>query len=602
MKRAPRRRRRAARAPIGAPLIWTFDGPFARCLADIEDTLRRAIVQVGDVSRRRRADRRCRCRRCKRRVDAGRRAATGVGRSSSSASSHRYGLPAPPRVRHSRTAGPARHAGHRLQELAHVAQGMVAGQGSRTGRARRRVARRPRVRDGAQRRRARGASRRTTRRDAGRAREAAPRARTRRWSARSARSSSDFVASQLRLHLAIAERDRYVLTSIEVACERRRATRAACCAASRASSRPSRSSATSRARSSRGLPNASAIDLSQFAGLNVERPTRRAPATIPYDDADRRAPQRHVPDAGPRPFDVTLVGRWVHGDALGPTARARRSPAARRPRRHAARRARGVASRSRTRAGAPARRAAARRCPAAATRSARTRAATSSSTASTRAGAIASSGSTTTPGGSRDAGSTNGIRVEAGAGGRRARAASAPTAAQRARARARARDRALGARRKASRATIRACASRCRTPTRARAGADTDVTARAAPSTPIAPPQAAGPVARADRAHGLGRARRVDSPTRRCRSASAARATRRWCRLGARRRVRPPRRDRRPRRRGRAVVVHGDNGVTVDGVDARARARSSAGSAARRWCSGAPRRRAGVHAHAGRAS
>ena len=34
-----------------APLVWTFDGRFARCLEDMEDTLRRAIVQVGDVSR-----------------------------------------------------------------------------------------------------------------------------------------------------------------------------------------------------------------------------------------------------------------------------------------------------------------------------------------------------------------------------------------------------------------------------------------------------------------------------------------------------------------------------------------------------------------------
>ena len=36
---------------LPAPLVWTFDGPFERCLADIEDTLRRAIVLVGDVSR-----------------------------------------------------------------------------------------------------------------------------------------------------------------------------------------------------------------------------------------------------------------------------------------------------------------------------------------------------------------------------------------------------------------------------------------------------------------------------------------------------------------------------------------------------------------------
>ncbi len=34
-----------------SPLTWTFDGPFETCLADLEDTLRRALVQVGDVSR-----------------------------------------------------------------------------------------------------------------------------------------------------------------------------------------------------------------------------------------------------------------------------------------------------------------------------------------------------------------------------------------------------------------------------------------------------------------------------------------------------------------------------------------------------------------------
>lgn len=32
------------------PLLWTFDGPFATCLADADDALRRAIVQLGEVS------------------------------------------------------------------------------------------------------------------------------------------------------------------------------------------------------------------------------------------------------------------------------------------------------------------------------------------------------------------------------------------------------------------------------------------------------------------------------------------------------------------------------------------------------------------------
>ena len=36
--------------PCSAPLTWTFDGPFAVCLTDIEDTLRRAIVQLGDIA------------------------------------------------------------------------------------------------------------------------------------------------------------------------------------------------------------------------------------------------------------------------------------------------------------------------------------------------------------------------------------------------------------------------------------------------------------------------------------------------------------------------------------------------------------------------
>ena len=56
MKRAHERERRTRgkRIPgerVEAPLVWTFDGPFATCLQDMEDTFRRAIVQVGDVSK-----------------------------------------------------------------------------------------------------------------------------------------------------------------------------------------------------------------------------------------------------------------------------------------------------------------------------------------------------------------------------------------------------------------------------------------------------------------------------------------------------------------------------------------------------------------------
>ena len=46
-----RRGRARAIEPLPAPLVWTFDGPFERCLDDLDDSLRRAIVLIGDVSR-----------------------------------------------------------------------------------------------------------------------------------------------------------------------------------------------------------------------------------------------------------------------------------------------------------------------------------------------------------------------------------------------------------------------------------------------------------------------------------------------------------------------------------------------------------------------
>ena len=54
MKRAPPvngKSRGVAGDRVEAPLVWTFDGPFATCLQDMEDTFRRAIVQVGDVAK-----------------------------------------------------------------------------------------------------------------------------------------------------------------------------------------------------------------------------------------------------------------------------------------------------------------------------------------------------------------------------------------------------------------------------------------------------------------------------------------------------------------------------------------------------------------------
>jgi len=89
---------------IEAPLIWTFDGPFATCLADMEDTFRRAIIQVGDVSRIAvQIDLSLPA--LKPRIDAG----ESIQPAWSEFLEHltqRYGLPAPPRVRPMKGAGP----------------------------------------------------------------------------------------------------------------------------------------------------------------------------------------------------------------------------------------------------------------------------------------------------------------------------------------------------------------------------------------------------------------------------------------------------------------------------------------------------------------
>jgi hypothetical protein len=99
-----KRSARAAQRDVQAPLVWTFDGPFVTCLFDMEDTLRRALVQVGEVSRLAvmvelslpalRA-----------RVEAGDAIQPAWDRFLEAVGS-RYGLPAAPRVRHRKTEGP----------------------------------------------------------------------------------------------------------------------------------------------------------------------------------------------------------------------------------------------------------------------------------------------------------------------------------------------------------------------------------------------------------------------------------------------------------------------------------------------------------------
>ena len=94
---------RRERDPLPAPLVWTFDGAFERCLDDLDDSLRRAIVLIGDVARvavlidlslpalRER-------------VRAGDAVQPAWGRFVERVGA--YGLPTFPRVRHLRTTGP----------------------------------------------------------------------------------------------------------------------------------------------------------------------------------------------------------------------------------------------------------------------------------------------------------------------------------------------------------------------------------------------------------------------------------------------------------------------------------------------------------------
>lgn len=89
---------------VQAPLVWTFDGPFLTCLFDLEDTLRRAIVQIGDVSRVvLRVD--VSLLALRERVEFGDAVQPAWGHFLE-ALTRRYGLPAAPRVRYLKTMGP----------------------------------------------------------------------------------------------------------------------------------------------------------------------------------------------------------------------------------------------------------------------------------------------------------------------------------------------------------------------------------------------------------------------------------------------------------------------------------------------------------------
>ena len=130
-----------------------------------------------------------------------------------------------------------------------------------------------------------------------------------------------FVASHVHLHLAIAERDRFLLTSITVQC------RDVAQARQRLMEfmhefKPEQVKRYLAREVIGGLPNAAAIDLSQFAGL--------IDAADAAPDADEGGEYRELLEAlrstpavtTPRPYEVSIVGRWAEPDAARPAASA----------------------------------------------------------------------------------------------------------------------------------------------------------------------------------------------------------------------------------------------------------------------------------------
>jgi hypothetical protein len=134
---------------------------------------------------------------------------------------------------------------------------------------------------------------------------------------------SHFAGTQLRMHLAIAERDRYLLTSVDVECIDGSEGAALL-------ERFTREFTPEQVKRfiARGiiaqLPNAAAIDLAQFGGLRVVRDDAADAGAYADLVAQLRA---STPGDGPRSFEVRLAGRWSERESA-PDVRLPPAPAA----------------------------------------------------------------------------------------------------------------------------------------------------------------------------------------------------------------------------------------------------------------------------------
>jgi hypothetical protein len=126
-----------------------------------------------------------------------------------------------------------------------------------------------------------------------------------------------FIVSQVRLHLAIADRDRFLLASIGVGCDGAEEARRLLARFMR-EFKPEQVKRYLAREVIAGLPNAAAIDLSQFAGLfDADAAQAAAEAEEGGEYRELLAALRSTPAAAAAPlFRVSVIGRWVETDAV----------------------------------------------------------------------------------------------------------------------------------------------------------------------------------------------------------------------------------------------------------------------------------------------
>ncbi|MCE9660393.1 MAG: FHA domain-containing protein [Burkholderiales bacterium] len=124
-----------------------------------------------------------------------------------------------------------------------------------------------------------------------------------------------FVASHVRLHLAIAERDRFLLTAIGIGCEASEEARRLLQQFVR-EFKPEQVKRYLAREVIGGLPNAAAIDLSQFAGLFDADAARAAKEEAEGGEYRELLEALRAKPAAPLPgYRVSVLGRWVEGEA-----------------------------------------------------------------------------------------------------------------------------------------------------------------------------------------------------------------------------------------------------------------------------------------------